>query len=1721
MKPILFCLVLCMAGSFLSAQHGQELKHDLELRRISGATFGPSLQKMPCDPTNGLSITSCEGETPSTGDNLPGNGAFMTWSVTGGNLFYSRIFSNTDTFEISRTDFSNLPVQSVFPPNQPDGTSYEVLIFVSDNVFNECIPQGIYTVQVWSVEDLDGDLQPDTDLNGNIIGCFEECTYDFRPSCAPPNIPYFTVDERDIGCNGSGGSVTLSSFRTESFYCVEEDGTGATINWTGPDGFTATGTVISALTPGIYSAEIMDMYGCTAYWDANITQLDNVAFSCSSFTLPSTIGGADGTANIDIIAGLGDYDLSWTGPVNGTLNNVDDGIITVTGLPAGTYIFTVTDLESTCTEDCTLIIPELDCSELTADVLEAINSDCDGNLNGGITISFSGDNNPTLAWDGPGVDGFTQPTLTGLGPGTYTYTLTDSQLCELSGSVNIVSEPSFTFSCNGIDETLPFLNDGMISLGLSGGTPAFSLSYVAVNQTGDSLPAVNDLIVADGDTIFNLEAGTYFLEITDQTGCTRTCVSTIGEANCDIFPNCTPTNPVSIFGEGRVTLNFDSGPDWFVTLSGPLDTMFVTSVPTVEITGLSVGDYTVSTYNSEGCTGSCVFSIVPPPCTLSATSSFDSPRCFDEDNGRIRLNITGASPGLVIDWNIDTYDGRQVVNNLPAGTYRIHISDRTDCPLDTIVIVLDNPELLSIDLLLENPIACFGDSTGGLAAVVSGGAYPFVYNWSVDSLPNDSLVTGLIVGSYSVEVTDANGCVATDNITISQPPLLTLNCSATSETLASVMDGTVSVGNAGAGNVMQLSGDLGDFVLSANSDTTFTGLGPGTYNLVLTDENGCSTECSAIVNPGPCMIGLTTAAVQPDCDNARGSATVTPTNPFGAVTYRWSNGDTTATTRPLSPGAYTITIVDGSGCEATGSVNIVPFTDVPSLTTTGLSPVCDNGCTNLQLGLAGTPPFTVNYAFSQNGNSEQFLSIIRSTSGSETICPVDLGLTNLNEVTIRILDVTDGNGCLRPIDRTLSVFVFPPAIGALDTVLCPDGELNLFGEIFNENRLSDVIVLPITSARGCDSTVMVNVSYHPPAVSTLDTVLCQGAQFTLFGQTFNANRLSGEVLAPAPSVAGCDSTILVSIQFFAPAFSALDTILCPGEQLNFFGQFFNVSRPSGNVVVATPSVNGCDSTVMVNVNFREPALGTLDTIICRYTRLNYYGQFFDVNRPRGTIRLPITSAAGCDTTVMVSINFPPEVIGLLDTTICAGDTLFLGDVIFGQPATSVLTQLDIPDQYGCDSLVFVTVRNFPVPVARLSGDGIICPGDEVELTLSYDGGGVATVILSSNPSETISLPNGTTTITRPISVGTQVTILSVGGGDGCPINGRGNLLVRETDLAVNINVLSGDDVYAVSCADGTDGAVVAIPSGGQQPYTFEWNTGSGSAVLQDLPPGEYNVRVTSNRGCVADARVGLLAPELLVSQTNRIEANCIDTLPFLILRDVQGGVGPYLFRTDNDQGYRPLPDLPDSLQLPIGASVLQVEDANGCLLSERFDFEAPPVGELIVSPRRAIIPEGDSVRLQVLTNLTVDGYRLTPGPEELIIANNFFVAPLENTIYEITTMDEFGCTASAIVEVIIDNYVPIYAPNVFTPNGDGVNDLFRIFARTTVISFSDFAIFSRWGEMVYSMEDAVSPQDGNWGWDGHHPDGLVYEQDVYVFKITVELSGGRKVEVSGDVLLLR
>jgi len=721
MKALLFVLSLLCTFALTAQING---KPTFELQAIHNEPFWPSPTKMLCDPgLNPISIVSCEGETAANGDNNPVNGAFMTWLATdANNFYYSRIYNGADTFQIVRTG-TNL---TVYPPSEADGISYMATLSIGGNSSNQCLRPGNWTVQVWDVLDDDGDQLPDRDGDGNIIGCFVECQFNFQPSCPDPDVTRFNVDVENVGCNGDG-SITLSNFTSPSLYCVQGNGTGASFSWVGPNGFTSSDRVITGLEAGTYTVEVSDFYGCISRWTGDVLNLPDLTIDCTTpSTPPTTVGGTDGMADIIITSGSGDYSISWTGPIGGSLNNAVDGSNIITGLRPGTYVFTVTDEESGCMEMCTVVVEEppceidftvmldidgnivitvlggipnftlayvgptssppsapfgnegiivpaadlepgdyefvlieedrfpcmlsvfftidpVDCSDLQFSVLDLQSPECGGTDDGLIDIFFEGDFFPEIVWTGPDIDGSISPTITDLGPGIYSFVITDSRDCMRDSVFTLTAPPELFFDCGAVDETLAVLDNGKIGYSVTGGTGPFSLVYTAMDPDGNALPGGGPMPIAIRDTLRDLAAGTYTLTITDANGCSNECTAVVAEPNCSLAPDCTVTNPVIAGGNGSVALNFDGTPVWNVMVLGPKDTSFVTSSAMLSIGGLPEGDYTLSVFNTEGCVGVCSFSVVGPTCALSFTGAVEIPSCVGSADGMIALTVNNAA----------------------------------------------------------------------------------------------------------------------------------------------------------------------------------------------------------------------------------------------------------------------------------------------------------------------------------------------------------------------------------------------------------------------------------------------------------------------------------------------------------------------------------------------------------------------------------------------------------------------------------------------------------------------------------------------------------------------------------------------------------------------------------------------------------------------------------------------------------------------------------------------------------------------------------------------------------------------------------------------------------------------------------------------------------------------------------------------------------------------
>ncbi|MCC7301045.1 MAG: gliding motility-associated C-terminal domain-containing protein [Bacteroidia bacterium] len=306
---------------------------------------------------------------------------------------------------------------------------------------------------------------------------------------------------------------------------------------------------------------------------------------------------------------------------------------------------------------------------------------------------------------------------------------------------------------------------------------------------------------------------------------------------------------------------------------------------------------------------------VPQSGVLPVTATNGSSAC-NPCSGTSTVTPNGGTPPYSYTWNTVPVQTTQTATGLCPGTYIVTVSDAACLAgMDTIVISSPNPVTAGAT---STNVACFGQSTGTATATPSGGTAPFTYNWSPSGGTN-STATGLTAGTYTVTITDANGCTATATVTITQPGQLLATASAlVNVTCAGGTNGSAGVNPAGGTPPYS-------YLWSPSSQTlqTATGLAAGIYTVTITDVNGCSTTATVTVTqPAPMSAPTTTAA--DTCGMSTGSVNVNVTGGTGPYTYSWApvNGNGAALGN-LNGGTYTVTITDANGCTttATGTVN--------------------------------------------------------------------------------------------------------------------------------------------------------------------------------------------------------------------------------------------------------------------------------------------------------------------------------------------------------------------------------------------------------------------------------------------------------------------------------------------------------------------------------------------------------------------------------------------------------------------------------------------------------------------------------------------------------------------------------------------------------------------------------------------------------------------------------
>ncbi len=163
---------------------------------------------------------------------------------------------------------------------------------------------------------------------------------------------------------------------------------------------------------------------------------------------------------------------------------------------------------------------------------------------------------------------------------------------------------------------------------------------------------------------------------------------------------------------------------------------------------------------------------------------------------------------------------------------------------------------------------------------------------------------------------------------------------------------------------------------------------------------------------------------------------------------------------------------------------------------------------------------------------------------------------------------------------------------------------------------------------------------------------------------------------------------------------------------------------------------------------------------------------------------------------------------------------------------------------------------------------------------------------------------------------------------------------------------------------------------------------------------------------------------------------------------------------------------------------------------------------------------GESVTLTALTNFEVDNIAWTPTDSITILTpNEISVSPTRTTVYTAQAFDASGCSVSDEITIAVDRSIDLFRPTVFSPNNDGINDVFQVFAGTAITAINVFQVYDRWGNILYDIK-TVAPNDPSVGWDGTYR-GQAMNAGVYVYFLEVTLLDGRTEVFKGDVALIR
>lgn len=606
-----------------------------------------------------------------------------------------------------------------------------------------------------------------------------------------------------------------------------------------------------------------------------------------------------------------------------------------------------------------------------------------------------------------------------------------------------------------------------------------------------------------------------------------------------------------------------------------------------------------------------------------------------------------------------------------------------------------------------------------------------------------------------------------------------------------------------------------------------------------------------------------------------------------------------------------------------------------------------------------------------------------------------------------------------------------------------------------------------TAANGCDSVVNVTVTEVQSFQSVLELQACPGTTADYNGQPLAIGSLNQFTYT---ATAGCDSTVTVTVAALPTFASALTLEACTGTSAIYNGQ--NVlAGTSANFTLT--AANGCDSIVTVTVMEIDPVTSSLTLQACNGSTATYNGQ----QLAPGSVT-PFTLQAlttGCDSIVTVTVQTVDVITSNLTLFSCPDNTVTYNNQ---QLAPGSVTPFPFVTPQGCDSIVTVTVQALPEATGAVTLTA--CTGT----TATYNGQQLQPGSVTNIPFSTWQGCDSTVTVTV-VELFPQAANLTLQACTGTTVTYNGQVLQPGTVTDFMLSTWQGCDSLVTVSVQELDVLTSSVTIQGCEGEQLTYN---GTPVQ---PNTTVDFIFTSVNGCDSIVTVTVL-PSVPSFQTNEAVAICEGGTAIIFGQPISAP-GEYSQTFTSTTGC-------DSVHTVILSIVNNVS---------------------VELPTEITIKLGETTTLNpVVTPPSGLVYTWLPDPSlSCLDCPHPIASPIVTTNYSLTVSDQGGCVDSDEITVIVQR-PGVYIPNSFSPNGDGLNDVFMVFSDgKSVKKVVSFKVFSRWGESVYEYYD-FPPDDYNYGWNGTHRGDLL-DVAVFVYYTEVEFIDGRKQLYKGDVTLVR